>query len=104
MNIKEISSALIETLDKLNAADIDDHAKLDLEILSLQLKKQLLIEGFNPLKEIGSITVADVSKLPSLIGQLDQVISDEKGRTAMVNKIAAIAKIALKAAGLPIPS
>lgn len=104
MNIQEISSKLSETLDKLNAEGIDDTAKLELEILSLQLKKELLFSGFDPLKEITSITVADVSKLPDLVKQLDVDIGIEKNRIALVNKITAIAKNALKATGLPIPS
>jgi len=104
MNIQEMYLKLNEALVKLNQNDIDDHAKLDLEILSLQLKKQIVVGGFDPLKDIGKVTVADVSKLPSLIDKLDTDIEDEKKRTALVTQIVSIAKIALKAAGLPILS
>ena len=104
MNIQEIFTKLNETLDKLNANDIDDPAKLDVEILYLQLKKQLIFGEIDLLKEIDKITVADVSKLPRLINQLDADINDENKRTALVNKIVSIAKVTLKAIGLPIPS
>jgi hypothetical protein len=89
---------------KLQSADIRDDAVLDLEILKLQLEKQLLLGGFNVLKELGDVTVADVSALPGLVQQVDGVIADEKTRVKLVQTIVSTAKIALKAAGLPIPS
>lgn len=104
MTIKKIYEKISECLNKLDNADIDDDAKLDLEILVIQLKKQLLLKAFDPLREINGVTIADVSKLEGLIKQIDQVIDDEKKRGETVKQVTAIAKIALKAAGLPIPS
>ena len=104
MTIQEIHEQLTNTLSKLENADIDDDLKLDLEILVLQLKKQLLLGGFDPLKELSAVTVADVSKLPELVEQVDSVIRDEKRRVELIKKIISTAKIGLKAAGLPIPS
>jgi hypothetical protein len=104
MNIKEISDNLNEALSKLQSAEIRDDQALDLEILVLQLQKQLLLSAFDPLKDLSGVTVADVSKLPALVQQVDMVIADEKARTKLVQTIISTAKIALKAAGLPIPS
>lgn len=104
MTIKEIYEKLKEALSKLQSADTDDDATLDLEILVLQLKKQLLLGGFDPLKELSGVTVADVSKLPQLVQEVDQVIENEQKRVKLIQRIISTAKIGLKAAGLPIPS
>ena len=100
MNIQEVYNQLQKCLDKLESNRIDDITKTDLEILVSQLKKQLLIGAFDPLKELDQVTVADVSKLPDLINQVSGVIKDEKNRVNLVNKIMAIAKMGLNAAGL----
>ncbi len=104
MTIQEIHVKLKEALTTLQSADIDDDTTLDLEILVLQLKKQLLLGGFDPLKELSGVTVADISKLPQLIQEVDVVIDNEAKRIKLVQKIISTAKIGLKAAGLPIPS
>jgi hypothetical protein len=104
MTIKEIYEKLKEALSKLQSADTDDDATLDLEILVLQLKKQLLLGGFDPLKELSGVTVADVSKLPQLVQEVDEVIENETKRVKLIQRIISTAKIGLKAAGLPIPS
>ena len=104
MTIKEIYEKLKEALSKLQSADTDDDATLDLEILVLQLKKQLLLGGFDPLKELSGVTVADVSKLPQLVQEVDKVIENEAKRVKLIQRIISTAKIGLKAAGLPIPS
>ncbi len=104
MNIQEVYNLLQDCLAKLQSANIDDMAKIDLEILISQLKKQIIIGAFDPLKDLNTVTVADVTSLPKLISKVDGVIRDEKNRTELVNKIVSIAKIALKAAGLPLPS
>jgi hypothetical protein len=104
MNIQEIYQNLCEALTKMEDGGIDDAAKLDLEILVIQLKKQLLLGIFDPLKEVSGVTVADVSKLNDLVGRVDEVIQDESARDKLVKKIVGTAKIGLKAAGLPIPS
>lgn len=104
MTIQEIQKKLSEALEKLQTAHVEDDATLDLEILVLQLKKQLLLGGFDPLRELAGVTVADLSKLDALVQELAGVIEDEMKRVNLVKKIVSTAKIGLKAAGLPIPS
>ena len=103
MNIQEIYDALVAAQEKLEEHEVEDDAQIDLEILVLQLKKQMLIAAFDPLKELESVTVADVTKLPDLIDKVDRDIANEKKRTALIKKITAVAKMGLRAAGLPIP-
>ena len=91
MNITEIYQKLREALIKLENGNIDDDTKLDLEILVIQLKKQLLLGGFDPLREISGVTIADISTLDELIGQVDKVIQEESKRTNLVKKIVATA-------------
>ncbi len=102
MKIQEIYSQLEKCLAQLESHNIDDIAKIDLEILISQLKKQIIIGAFDPLKDLNNVTVADVSNLPNLIKQVDLVIQKEKERGELVNKIVAISKMVLKAAGLPL--
>lgn len=104
MTIQEIETQLKAAKAALDDAGVDDDTKLDLEILILQLRKQMIIAGFDPLKELSSVTVADLSTLRDLVAQVDTVIKDEKQRVKIVQKIVSTAKIGLKAAGLPIPS
>lgn len=64
----------------LESEEVEEDAQIDLEILILQLRKQLLIAAFDPLKDLDYITVADASKLPNLVDRLDAVITKEKKR------------------------
>jgi methylase of polypeptide subunit release factors len=102
MNTQEIQQKLQETQAKLEAAGIDDNAKLDLDILLLHLQRALATSIFDPLKDLDSVTVADTSKLTGLSAGVDEAIADEKKRTALVGQIVGIAQTALKAAGLPL--
>ncbi len=104
MNIQEIYDALVTCQNKLEEANIEDDSKLDLDILCSQLKKQLISAAFDPLKDLDNVTIADLSKLDGLTQQVDQTIQNENKRIALVKQITSIAKVALKAAGLPIPS
>ena len=104
MNIQEIYDQLNNCLEKLKDKDIDDEAKLDLELLVIQLKRQIRMAVFDPLKNLDNVTVADLSQLSSLISQVQEEIDNEKNRAALVQKVIVLAKIGLKAAGLPIPS
>ncbi len=103
MTIQEVYDALVTTREKLESEEVEEDERIDLEILILQLKKQLLIAAFDPLKDLNGITVADVAKLPNLVDRLDAVITKEKKRVELVRKIVTVAKIGLRAAGLPIP-
>ncbi len=102
MNVQEIMQKLQDTQAKLEAAEVDDNSKLDLDILVLQLKKALQSAIFDPLKDLDGVTVADTSKLSSLVDQVDDVINAEKKRVALVEQITGVARTALKAAGLSI--
>jgi hypothetical protein len=104
VTIQELSDTLNRVLQQLTAAGADDDSKLDLEILALQLKRQMVVAVFDPLKELDTVTVADVSKLPQLAQEVSREIAREQPRAELVRRITATAKMALKAAGVPIPS
>lgn len=104
MNINEIYEQLDLCLAKLDEKEIDDEAKLDLELLAIQLKRQIRLSVFDPLKDIDSVTIADMSKLSQLVAEVNVEIQDEQKRVRLVGKIINLTKIGLKAAGLPIPS
>ena len=103
MTIQNILDELKNTDQQLAAAGIDDAAKHKLKGLIIDLKTELVMNSFDPLRDISSMTVVDVSQLPQLRQQLQQVIQDEQKRTALVQRITAIAARALSGAGLPIP-
>ena len=104
MNINEILQTLEDTENKLDSADVDDSSKIDLDILVLQLKRAMQSAIFDPLKDLDKVSVANTTELRSLTNQVQQVINDEQARVALVGRIVGTAKVALKAAGLPIPS
>src|SRR6184192_4328388 len=100
MTIQNILDELKNTDQQLAAAGIDDAAKHKLKGLIIDLKTELVMNSFDPLRDISSMTVVDVSQLPQLRQQLQQVIQDEQKRTALVQRITAIAARALSGAGL----
>ena len=102
MTIQDIISKLQSTLDQLDDAGIKDSSARDLRILVLQLDKELEVAAFDPLKDLDSVTVADTKQLASLCDGVQQAIDDEKARVALVDKIVATAKVALRAGGVPI--
>ena len=104
MNIQEINNELNKCLDTLNENNIDDDSKLDLDLLALHLKRQLRLAILDPLKDLDNVTVADLSQLSSLVTQVKNEIDNENKRTELLKKAIGLAKIGLKAAGLPIPS
>jgi hypothetical protein len=104
MTIEELYKLLDETVSKLDDANIDDRSKTELEILTLQLQIQLEGAVFDVLKDLDTVTVADVSKLPALCKEVEQEIRNEQQRVQLVQRLTATAKMVLKAAGLPIPS
>lgn len=104
MNINEILRTLQDAENKLDSANVDDGSKTDLDILILQLKRAMQVAIVDPLKELDKVSVADTTQLRKLTNQVQQVIDDEQARAALVGRIVGTAKVALKAAGLPIPS
>jgi hypothetical protein len=103
MTINDILDQLKQTNEQLNEAGIDDKAKHKLEGLIIDLETELVMQSFNPLRDISGMTVVDVSKLPDLQAELKQVIQDEQRRTQLVTRITGLAKSALTAAGVPLP-
>lgn len=104
MTIRELTHLLDTTLNTLQREDIEDHAKLDLQILVFQLKRQLVVASFDPLKDLDSVTIADLSELSNLADEVEKEVANEARRVKLLQQITATAKIALKAAGVPIPS
>jgi hypothetical protein len=106
MTVQECINLLNELRGRLKAAGVDDDdpSTLDLRILILQTKKVMIIGGFNPLRQLDDVTIVDISRLRELTQEVAQEIADEQRRIELVQRITATAKMALKAAGLPIPS
>ncbi len=104
MTVQELYELLEDALKKLDDANIDDESKIDLEILVLQLKRQIIVASFDPLKDLEKVTVANVSKLRQLTAEVGREIENEQKRVQLVQQIFTIAKMALKAGGVPIPS
>jgi hypothetical protein len=104
MTIQEIVDELNSTFEKLDSAGVNDGAKRDLHILVLQLERELEVGVFDPLKDVDAVTVADTSQLKVLGAQVQQEIDNEKSRVQLVQKLVATAKVALRAAGVPIPA
>jgi len=104
MNIEELQGHLNNCLQQLQKNQIDDDSKLELELLAIQLKRQIRLQVFDPLKNLDNVTLVDTSQLSLLVSQVQTEIGNEQRRVERVQKITSIAKIALKAAGLPIPS
>ena len=102
MNLQELFDALKKAQQKLEDAGIDDLSKIDLEILIEKIRKKIIMGGFEPLTEISSVEVPDISKLPGLIDQVDIEIQNEEQRKKLIGTIMSIAKKGLNVIGLPI--
>ena len=102
MNVQEMSDLLEQVEKKLSEANVEEVKRLELSILARQLKMQLLVGGFDPLKDLDAVTVVDLSQLRDLTAKVDQEIDNELARRDLVDKIILISKSGLKAAGLPV--
>ena len=98
MTIDELLTQLTDLSLKLELTP-DDATKFDLEILILQLRKQVLTQVFDPLTTLANSTV-EVEQLKQLMPQVDQAIQTEQRRVMLVARIISLAKIALRAAGV----
>jgi len=103
MTIQDILEELKKTDQQLAAAGIDDAAKHKLKGLIIDLKTELVMHSFDALRDISTMTVVDVSQLPQMRQQLQQVINDEQRRVELVKRITGLASRALTAAGIPVP-
>jgi len=98
MTIEELLTQLSDLSLKLEAAP-DDATKFDLQILVLQLRKQVVAQAFDPLAALPASSI-EVEQLKLLMPQVDQAIQTEQTRVMLVARIVALAKIALRAAGV----
>jgi hypothetical protein len=80
-----------------------DDATFDLQILLLQMQKQKIADGFNPLTELDALAPVAVSELQVLMAQVDEAIATEQKRTQFVQTVISLATSALRAAGVPLP-
>jgi len=102
MTIEELSNQLSQLTSVLESAP-DDESKFELKLLAHELDKQVIAATFDPLAELEALSVADVGQLKSLIDAVEQAIEDEQRRSKLVLEIIAIAKTALKVAGVALP-
>ena len=98
MTIDDLLTELNDLSLKLETAP-DDAAKFDLQILMLQLRKQVVAQAFDPLALLANSAV-EVVQLKLLMPQVDQAIQTEQQRVMLVARIISLAKIALRAAGV----
>jgi hypothetical protein len=102
MTIDELYRQLSGLYARLDSAP-DDEAKLNLQMLVLQLEKQIVAESFDPLTDLAAVAGADVEQLKILIPQVDQAIATEQQRVQLVQTIISLATSALRAAGVALP-
>jgi hypothetical protein len=103
MTMQELLDQLNDAMAKLDDADITDEARDDLQLLINATERNIIRHSVDPLRDIGQMTVVDLSQLRTLTAQLGQEIQNEQKRTALVGKIITIAKGGLRGAGLPLP-
>lgn len=102
MKLQELLDSLKKTNQKLEHAGIDDLSKIDLEILIEQLKKKIIVSGFDPLTEISNVQVPEIDNLNGLIEQVDVEIEKEEKRTQLLTSVISIAKKGLNVIGNPL--
>jgi hypothetical protein len=102
MTLQELRDSLAQVRKRLEAENVDEAQRLELEILEKQIQMQIVVGTFDPLKELDGLGGVDVSKLKSLIPEVDRVIKQEQERAKLVGRIIGMAKTALRAAGVPV--
>jgi hypothetical protein len=103
MTINELLTQLNSLSSKLEPVAAND-ATFDLQILLLQVQKQSITEGFSPLTDLDALAPVSVGELRVLMAQADDAIATEKKRVQFVQTIIALAKTALRAAGVNLPA
>ena len=98
MTIDELLTQLSDLSLKLEMTP-DDATKFDLQILILQLRKQVGAQAFDPLATLPNSS-DEVEQLKLLMPQVDQAMRTEQSRVMLVARIVSLAKIALRAAGV----
>lgn len=102
MTIDELYTQLSGLSARLASAP-DDETTFNLQMLVLQLEKQIVAESFDPLTDLAAAAGADVQQLKILIPQVDQAIATEQQRVQLVQTIIALATSALRASGVALP-
>jgi hypothetical protein len=103
MTLQEILDTLQNTMQQLEDAGVNDTNKRDLRRVITRLKIALEGAVFDPLRELDSVQVPDTSQLKALAVQVQQEIDNEKARVALVQKLVAVSKKVIRAAGVPLP-
>lgn len=101
MTLQELLTQLSSLAGKVGPDGGESQA--DLELLILQLEKQVVAEGFQPLAGLAALAAVDDAPLLALMAQVDQAIADEQARAKLIGQIVSLAKAALAAAGVKLP-
>jgi uncharacterized protein YfbU (UPF0304 family) len=102
MNANDIKANLEKVRKTLESENVDKIKRLELQILENQLEMQMEVGTFDPLKDLDSVTIVDLSQLNALVQEVENEIQNEIERGKLVDKVILLAKSGLKAAGLPI--
>lgn len=81
-----------------------DEATFDLRILLLQIEKQKIAQAFSPLADLNALAPVPTGQLQVLMAQVDQAIATDSKRVQFVQTVISVAKVALRAAGVPLPA
>ena len=103
MTIDELLTQLNGLSAKLEPV-AGDEATFDLRILLLQIEKQKIAQAFSPLADLNSLAPVPTDQLQLLMGQLDEAIATDSKRVQFVQTVISVAKVALRAAGVPLPA
>ena len=103
MTIDELLTQLNGLSAKLEPV-AGDEATFDLRILLLQIEKQKIAQAFSPLADLNALAPVPTGQLQLLMGQLDEAIATDSKRVQFVQTVISVAKVALRAAGVPLPA
>ena len=101
MTILSLYEKVCECLDKLTKAAVIDETVFELELLVTQLRIRLHAGVYDPLKRLEHCKITEVSRIQSLVGQLDQLIAEADARAKLVAEVASLAKSVLRNEGIP---
>lgn len=101
MTILSLYEKVCECLDKLTRASVLDDTVFELELLVTQLRIRLHAGVYDPLKRLEHGKVTEVSRILSLVSQLDQFIGEADARAKLVTEVASLAKLVLRNEGIP---
>ena len=103
MTIDELLTQLNHLSAKLEPV-AGDEATFDLRIFLLQIEKQKIAQAFSPLADLNALAPVPTGQLQILMGQLDEAIATDSKRVQFVQTVISVAKVALRAAGVPLPA